>query len=231
MIWVGKHYTYAQQCSVLENAGEETLTRRGKPAEARKGEIVESARRLFFRRGYAKTTITEIIEDAEISKGLFYYYFGSKEDILDTIVEQLMVEDVAALQKILDHPSLTTAEKLMSMLRSHRSLIGDERGHIAAQLRAIDNPEIVIRTIRLSVLRLSRLFAEVVERGVVEGLFHIENPQHCIDVLLGAYTFEAVFGDVALSASRRVAFRQIWERTLGAEPDALNVWPDQPDRF
>jgi AcrR family transcriptional regulator len=103
-----------------------------KQPEARKGEIIKAARRLLFRHGYAKTTIAEIIDDAEISKGLFYYYFGSKEEILDAIVEQLVMADAAQLRAVADDSALGPAERLMAMLRSHGAHMGDAQGQVAA---------------------------------------------------------------------------------------------------
>ena len=194
-----------------------------KAPDERKGEILSVAQRLFFSRGYAKTTITDIIEDAEISKGLFYYYFGSKEDILDEIVEQLIAQDVDALTQIAQDESRTIPQRLVGMFRKHRALMADSSGHVTAQLRAIQNPEIVIRTIRLTILRLTPLFTSVVEDGVKAGIFDIEDPEYCVEVLLSSFTFDAVFGDATHIIGKTDAFRRVLERTLGAAPMTLAI--------
>ncbi|MDR1449168.1 MAG: TetR/AcrR family transcriptional regulator [Propionibacteriaceae bacterium] len=197
--------------------------RQVKKADERKLELVNSARRLFFTRGYAQTTITDIIEDSEVSKGLFYYYFGSKEEILDEIVQQLIAHDVEVLTAVMGDASLTVPQRLMGMLRRHRSLMADSAGHVTAQLKAIANPEIVIRTIRQTVLHLTPLFTRVVEQGTAEGIFNIQDPEVCLEVLLNAYTFDAVFEDGAHLIGKANAFRRVFERTLGAAPMALDV--------
>ena len=206
--------------------------RTAKPPEERKLEIVEAARRLFFSRGFAKTTITEIIEDVEVSKGLFYYYFGSKEEILDEIVKDLVAEDVAALEGIAERTDLPPLTVITEMLRKHRSLVADADGRIAVQLRGINNPEIVIKTVRLGVIRLTPLFVEVVERGKRAGLFHIDKPRECVELLLAAYTFDAVFGRVTHRADYDEAFAQILERSLGVstavQPGATTIEPPRP---
>lgn len=43
--------------------------------------ILESARRLFNRRGFSEVTIDEIMADASLSHGGFYRYFASKEEL------------------------------------------------------------------------------------------------------------------------------------------------------
>ncbi len=46
-----------------------------------KEKIVESALRLMLDKGYTGTTVDEICENAGVSKGSFYHFFKSKEDI------------------------------------------------------------------------------------------------------------------------------------------------------
>ncbi|GBF33703.1 transcriptional regulator [Desulfocucumis palustris] len=55
-----------------------------------KERIVEAATQLFETKGYHATSILEICEKAEVSKGGLFYYFKSKEDILVLIHEKFM---------------------------------------------------------------------------------------------------------------------------------------------
>ena len=48
--------------------------------------IVEAARELFYRYGYAPTSFTEIARLAGIPRGNFYYYFKTKDEILGDVV-------------------------------------------------------------------------------------------------------------------------------------------------
>ncbi len=54
--------------------------------DASRQKILEAALELFGTKGYANTTITDIVKKASISKGLVYHYFESKEDILKQLV-------------------------------------------------------------------------------------------------------------------------------------------------
>jgi AcrR family transcriptional regulator len=51
--------------------------------------IIDTAWELFHEKGYGQTTINDIINRADISKGTFYYYFRSKDNMLDTLSEIL----------------------------------------------------------------------------------------------------------------------------------------------
>ncbi len=62
--------------------------------QARKDQILAAAKELFARRGYRDTSILAVIEQAGISRGTFYSYFDSKDelfrDLVDGLVEQMM---------------------------------------------------------------------------------------------------------------------------------------------
>ncbi|MCF8219278.1 MAG: TetR/AcrR family transcriptional regulator [Bacteroidales bacterium] len=53
----------------------------------RKEEIIDVALQLFATEGYHSTSIAKIAKKAEISKGLVYNYFKSKEELLIKVVE------------------------------------------------------------------------------------------------------------------------------------------------
>jgi len=51
--------------------------------------IIDTSWELFHEKGFGETTINDIIHEAGISKGTFYYYFRSKDNLLDTLSEIL----------------------------------------------------------------------------------------------------------------------------------------------
>lgn len=57
----------------------------GKTSKNTRSRIVSTAWKLFYREGYDNTTIDDIIEEANVSKGSFYHYFESKESLIDGI--------------------------------------------------------------------------------------------------------------------------------------------------
>jgi AcrR family transcriptional regulator len=48
--------------------------------------IVDTAKRLFYERGYNHTSFSDIADAAAVPRGNFYYYFKSKDDILAAVV-------------------------------------------------------------------------------------------------------------------------------------------------
>ncbi|MBM6969218.1 TetR/AcrR family transcriptional regulator [Pseudoramibacter alactolyticus] len=83
-----------------------------KKPEERKEEIVQTAKRLFVERGYKRTQIKDIVGAVGVAQGLFYYYFKSKEDVMEAVaaeygtkifcrIRELVNQDISAIQKLM----------------------------------------------------------------------------------------------------------------------------------
>ena len=85
--------------------------RKEREKEQRKNDIIDAAERMFFSKGIAATTMDDIAEEAELSKGTIYLYFKSKEDlylaihyrglhILKTMFEETVQQCKTGLEKV-----------------------------------------------------------------------------------------------------------------------------------
>jgi TetR/AcrR family transcriptional regulator, transcriptional repressor for nem operon len=61
---------------------------RTKPAEERRADLLAAGRALFVAKGIGATTLEDITRRAGVSKGLFYQYFRSKDDLVFALQEQ-----------------------------------------------------------------------------------------------------------------------------------------------
>jgi AcrR family transcriptional regulator len=61
---------------------------RTKPAEQRRAELLAAGQALFLAKGIAGTSLDDVTQRAGVSKGLFYLYFSSKEDLVLALREQ-----------------------------------------------------------------------------------------------------------------------------------------------
>jgi len=65
---------------------------RTKPAEQRRADLLAAGRALFLAKGIAATSLDDITQRAGVSKGLFYLYFASKEDLVLALQDQFSRE-------------------------------------------------------------------------------------------------------------------------------------------
>jgi AcrR family transcriptional regulator len=73
--------------------------RRVKPAEVRLSELMNAAEQLFLEKGVDATTVNEITELAEVSKGAFYHYFASKNELLEAMAERYTEQFIRRLEE------------------------------------------------------------------------------------------------------------------------------------
>jgi AcrR family transcriptional regulator len=71
-------------------------------AEQTRAAIVQSALRLFRENGYEATTMRAIAQDAGVSTGNAYYYFGSKEELVQQFYTTNQADHIAACRAVLD---------------------------------------------------------------------------------------------------------------------------------
>ncbi len=86
-----------------------------------KGKIVTAAWQLFYEQGYDETTVEDIVEKSETSKGSFYHYFEGKDDLLGSL-SYLFDEKYKELSETLDQ-SMDSFEQLLYLNRELFSMI------------------------------------------------------------------------------------------------------------
>ena len=79
--------------------------------DERREQILDTAAVVFARKGLAGTKISDIAKEAEISQGLLYRYFTSKEELFAAVIERATLGTIRVAQEALTH-SGTAWEKL-----------------------------------------------------------------------------------------------------------------------
>lgn len=79
--------------------------------QSTKGRIVKAAWNLFYKKGYDKTTVDDIISASKTSKGTFYHYFKGKEALLNSL-SYLFDDKYLELSETVD-PHLSAYDKLL----------------------------------------------------------------------------------------------------------------------
>jgi AcrR family transcriptional regulator len=68
----------------------------------RRTEIITAAAELFHRRGYQATSLADVAERVGTDRASLYYYVGSKEELLDAVVSDVVRANLAAAEAIRD---------------------------------------------------------------------------------------------------------------------------------
>src|SRR3984957_2013533 len=82
--------------SMWQHGGMARVTR-AESKERTRQRLLAEAQRLFRERGYAATSLEQIAEAAEVTKGAIYGHFASKEDLMVSALEAAPAPDYSAL--------------------------------------------------------------------------------------------------------------------------------------
>jgi len=108
---------------------DETRARRGRPAAASSEEtfdrIIDAARALFARRGYAGTQNRDVAEAAGVTASALYHYFGSKLDMYASVFRETESRLADRLESRIS-ASDSTRERLAGFVRAARGLHEDD---------------------------------------------------------------------------------------------------------
>lgn len=86
-----------------------------------KDKILQASLKLFTQKGYADTTISDILKELDISKGGLYHHFASKEEILTSIAEQFADQIVEQIQTSVTDTA-TTQQKIQAIITAKNGI-------------------------------------------------------------------------------------------------------------
>jgi TetR/AcrR family transcriptional regulator, cholesterol catabolism regulator len=93
-----------------------TVSLRARKKAATKERIFYEALDLFRQKGFSATTVEEIAEAADVSKGTFFNYYPTKEALLHFLGERQTLATSAELEAALHDARLSTRQKLSRIL-------------------------------------------------------------------------------------------------------------------
>lgn len=102
---------------------------RGYTPEATRQAVLDSALRLFEKKGFHATSVQEIAAAAGVSKGAFYHHFDSKEDVLRLIHDEFADEQLADTTRLLETVDSPT-EQLRETIRASVVSTARYRAHV-----------------------------------------------------------------------------------------------------
>ena len=82
-----------------------------KTKEERRNEIIETAGKLFEEKGYEQTQVQDIVNEIGVAKGLFYYYFKSKDEVMEELADRYADAIIDAVNKLIDK-DISTFDKI-----------------------------------------------------------------------------------------------------------------------
>ena len=183
----------------------------------RKDEILSVAYNLFITKGYDNTSVDEIIEKVNIAKGTFYYYFTSKEEMLDEVINKMINEEIIEAKKVVLMP-IPIEQKVVGIVTSLRPKSNEL--NIVEALNNDNNIKMHMKYNKRIIDEATIILKDVVLEGIDKGVFNCTNIEERIKLLLKMSN--DTFDDNNFTNKDVEVYIDMVEKLLGANPGTMS---------
>jgi len=202
------------------------MARTPQDPKIRINEILDAADHLFFNTGYHATTISDIAKKMGVAQGMLYYYFKSKEDVLESLLDRHASSLILEIKNTicLNHSS---SEKiaLMITIPLHKAIYKD--GLLLNMLYDSHNLHLKVKLFRQLELALSPWLLGIVEEGISNHDFCVTHPPTAVDYILVIMDFlcEALYQKTSadIFSFRLKMAEALIEKALGAQENTIHI--------
>jgi len=132
-------------------------------------------------------SVNDIAKRAGIAKGGIYYYFKSKEEILDALVDRIYHDIIANCNQVISTSNKNALDKLNLLFHTYYSF--SSSSVIDTYLHAPNNAAVHQKSLAKILLELTPLLTKIIEAGIKENLFSCDYPKEYAEIMLSAFTF------------------------------------------
>ena len=214
------------------------MARITKEYHVRKNELLNVAQKLFFTKGYRQTSVDAIIKKVGVSKGTFYYYFKSKEDLMNKLVKRTTNQILIEVKKITERTDLDALTKLNKAYITTRNVKLENIDLLKLYLKVLYKDENIVLRHKIYMSNIDLLvpeFAKIIQQGVEEKIFNTPFPRKAAKLIfevaqtLGDSTAKLFLEmdenpEVVEKLKREVElYEDAIERIIGAKKGSINI--------
>lgn len=190
----------------------------------KKNELIMIAEKLFVEKGYEETSVEDILKVSGLSKGGFYHYFKSKDEVLTESINNIIDKLLEQLEPIVDDKNLNALQKLKLFLKMKSEFQNSNREY-AKYLSMLIKSDFTLFKYYVTVAHKYVVpLGRIIEQGVNEGTFNVKFPYETADILLRIVVSlpQSVFyhdyiNDEIKHANYLVSINDVFVRTLGID--------------
>ena len=144
--------------------------------------ILDVAEKMFIEQGFDQTSIAQILDATQIAKGTLYYYFTSKEEIMDAIIERWIDRSFEQVRIWVERKQLPILERLMGALASlNMQKDGQE---LLDHLHAPQNALLHEKTNKILLSKVPEILYPLFQEGFQTGEMQTTYPYESIEMML-----------------------------------------------
>ena len=151
-------------------------------AEQRREEFINAAEKLFKENGVVETTVNAIVKELDVAKGLFYYYFKSKDDVIEAISKKYNDSFKKNINTFTttDNYDEELNECIENIITSFKTM----RSNLHGETTNIDLSILTARTIEEAKQSASEVLKKLFDEGIEKDVLNIKNSEYYANTLV-----------------------------------------------
>lgn len=151
----------------------------------RKNEILDVSEKLFLLKGYEKCTVNDIIKEVSIAKGTFYYYFKSKKEVMDAIVERYIDTVISRVSEVINNDGKSPEEKLLFafMAMKMNNQVGN---YLIDEMHKVENALLHQKTLNQMITAMAPALVKIIEEGIEKKVWSCRYPLQYMQIFLAS---------------------------------------------
>lgn len=145
--------------------------------QKKKTDIVEVALKILLEEGYDQLGINHLLRVMDMSKGAFFHYFKSKDDLLQGLLEYVSSPIIENIKNIADDHSLNAVEKFTNLYQTtatRKVKYGHGLKMLIQVLYQNKNKTFLNNVMDRTMSESQLIYERIILQGVAEGVFHVE---------------------------------------------------------
>ena len=161
-----------------------------KKGDARREELLRAAERLFYTKGYERTSVQDILDEIGFSKGGFYHHFDSKLAVLEAICDLRAQESFEQARLIVDKTQGSAVDRLNALLHHAPLWHSDNRSFVSLLIRVAYCGDGALMREKMKQSQMESMLPvmeQVLMNGVERGEFFLADVSMHAELLLRLY--------------------------------------------
>ena len=196
-------------------------------------ELLAIAEKVFLEKGYEQANVDDILKASGFSKGSFYHYFKTKEEVLTASIENLLDESVDFLQPIVDDRNLGAMEKFKKFMKQKSHFQATKLQYATLLGKLMQSGVFQQKYMFAMSQKMVPLFAKIIQQGKDEGVFHVDYPYETADILIRAitgvpnsYAYAEYMSDDEKRRRYLLSLRGVIAGALGIEKNQISIFDE-----
>ena len=180
----------------------------------KKNDIINAASILFLKQGYEKTSVASIAKGANVAKGLVYYYFESKDEILEDVIVSESKNNILTLRSTILENKENYLDNLILLMKAYYAI--HPLSHKTTFELTPDNQSYIEAFHAYYLKQVDDILDVIITEAQRDGALQLKYPSHMIIM-----TLEGLFKLMRIRDVSHDEMLTVFEQSLNLIPNSL----------